>query len=74
MELLSAAIERCAEDRFDVILLDLSLPDSHGLETFFAMHAHAGDVPIVVLSGHDDEPSAVKAVQAGARITSSKAR
>ena len=57
VELLSAAIERCAEDPFDVILLDLTLPDSHGLETFFAMHAHAGDVPIVVLSGYDDEPT-----------------
>lgn len=66
VELLSAAIERCDEDRFDVILLDLSLPDSRGLETFFAMHAQAGDVPIVVLSGYSDEASAVKAVQAGA--------
>jgi phosphoserine phosphatase RsbU/P len=66
VELLSAAIERCEEDRFDVILLDLSLPDSQGLETFFSVHAHAGDVPIVVLSGYSDEGSAVKAVQAGA--------
>lgn len=67
VELLSAAIERCDEDNFDAILLDLSLPDSQGLETFFAMHAHAGDVPIIVLSGHNDEQSAVKAVQAGAQ-------
>ena len=74
VELLSAAIQRSTEDAFDVILLDLSLPDSRGLETFFAMHAHAGDVPIVVLSGHDDEQSAVRAVQAGARTTSSRAR
>ena len=57
VELLSAAIERSDEDRFDVILLDLTLPDSQGLETFFAMHAHAGDVPIVVLSGYNDEPA-----------------
>jgi phosphoserine phosphatase RsbU/P len=67
VELLSAAIERCAEDTFDVILLDLSLPDSQGLETFFTMHAFAGEVPIVVLTGLDDERSAVKAVQAGAQ-------
>jgi phosphoserine phosphatase RsbU/P len=66
VELLSAAVERCDEDRFDVILLDLSLPDSQGLETFFAMHAHAGGVPIVVLSGYSDEGVAMKAVQAGA--------
>lgn len=67
VELLSAAVERCAEDVFDVILLDLSLPDSHGLETFFAMHAHVGEVPIVVLSGYNDERTAIKAVQAGAQ-------
>lgn len=66
VELLSAAVERCEEDRFDVILLDLSLPDSNGLETFFAMYAHADGVPIVVLSGQSDETVAVKAVQAGA--------
>ena len=66
VELLSTAVERCEEDRFDVILLDLSLPDSAGLETFFTMHAHADDVPIVVLSGQSDETVAVKAVQAGA--------
>jgi serine phosphatase RsbU (regulator of sigma subunit) len=67
VELLSAALERCVEDRFDVILLDLSLPDSRGLQTFFAMHAQVGESPIVVLSGHNDEQSAIKAVQAGAQ-------
>ena len=49
-ELLSAGLERLSEFPFDIILLDLSLPDSQGLETFFTMHAHAGDVPIVVLT------------------------
>ena len=67
VELLSVGIDRCNEGQFDVILLDLSLPDSQGLETFFAMHAHAGEVPIVVLSGYNDESTAVKAVQAGAQ-------
>ena len=67
VELLSAGVERCAEAPFDIILLDLSLPDSRGLETFFVMHANANDVPIVVLSGYDDETTAVKAVQAGAQ-------
>jgi phosphoserine phosphatase RsbU/P len=67
VELLSAAIERCQEERFDVVLLDLGLPDSNGLETFFSIYAHAGDVPIVVLSGLSDERAAVKAVQAGAQ-------
>jgi DNA-binding NtrC family response regulator len=61
VELLSVAIERCAEEKFDVLLLDLSLPDSQGLATFFTMYAHAEQVPIVVLSGHHDEAVAVKA-------------
>jgi len=49
------------------VLLDLGLPDSNGLETFFSIYARAGDVPIVVLSGLSDERAAVKAVQAGAQ-------
>ena len=67
VELLSAAVERAIEDRFDVILLDLSLPDSLGLETFFTLHAQVGSVPIVVLTGYRDEMTAIKAVQAGAQ-------
>jgi phosphoserine phosphatase RsbU/P len=67
VELVSAAIERCAEGPFDVILLDLALPDSQGMETFFNVHAHADEVPIVVLSGYNDEATAIKAVQAGAQ-------
>jgi phosphoserine phosphatase RsbU/P len=67
VELLSTAVERCQEDRFDVILLDLGLPDSNGLETFYSLYAYATDVPIVVLSGYDDERTAVQAVQAGAQ-------
>jgi serine phosphatase RsbU (regulator of sigma subunit) len=67
VELLSAALEVCARGGADVLLLDLSLPDSHGLETFLQAYAKAGDMPIVVLTGLDDEQTAVKAVQAGAQ-------
>jgi phosphoserine phosphatase RsbU/P len=67
VELLSAGLERLREFPFDIVLLDLSLPDSQGLETFITMHSQAGDVPIVVLSGYSDESIAVKAVQAGAQ-------
>ncbi len=67
VELLSMAIDRCQEETYDVILLDLGLPDSNGLETFFSIYAHAGNVPIVVLSGYSDERAAIKAVQAGAQ-------
>ncbi|MCZ6679061.1 MAG: EAL domain-containing protein [Candidatus Poribacteria bacterium] len=64
---LSEALRRVSEQGFDVILLDLSLPDSHGFDTLRQMHAQASDVPIVVLTGTDDETLAVKAVQAGAQ-------
>ena len=67
VEMLSSGIERCARGEIDVILLDLSLPDSRGLETFLLMHARAGEIPIVVLTGYDDSLTAVKAVQAGAQ-------
>jgi len=68
IDLLSSGLKRAAENDFDVVLLDLSLPDSRGLETFFKMKAGVGEsVPIVVLSGYDDETTAVKAVQAGAQ-------
>jgi diguanylate cyclase (GGDEF)-like protein len=53
--------------RFDVILLDLSLPDAHGLETLSRMHAHCAGTPIVVLTGTSDETLAVRAVQEGAQ-------
>lgn len=52
---------------FDLILLDLNLPDSEGLETFRRIQEAAPDVPAVVLSGMDDEDIAVGAVQAGAQ-------
>jgi serine phosphatase RsbU (regulator of sigma subunit) len=67
VEMLSAGLDRIGEFPFDIILLDLSLPDSQGLETFYTMHERAAEVPIVVLSGYNDESIAVRAVQAGAQ-------
>lgn len=66
VEMLSSGIQRCAEGGIDVILLDLTLPDSQGLETFLVMQANCGDVPVVVLTGYDDETIAMTAVKAGA--------
>ena len=66
-ESLSVGLERLNAGDFDVVLLDLWLPDSHGLDTFARAHAHAPDVPIVVLSVRDDEDLAVQAVQGGAQ-------
>ena len=64
---LSAGLERLAQGDIDVILLDLSLPDSKGLDSLGKLHAQAPKVPIVVLSGLSDEAVAVKAVQEGAQ-------
>lgn len=64
---LNEALARVAADRFDVVLTDLSLLDSHGLETFRALHRSASHLPIIVLSGVDDETLAVSAVREGAQ-------
>ena len=48
-----------------VVLLDLNLPDSHGAETFRRVMEHSPNVPVVVLSGQDDEALAMKAVHHG---------
>ena len=64
---LDRALARLSADHFDVVLLDLSLPDERGLTTVVRTHAHAPKVPIVILTGLDDEALAVKAVRAGAQ-------
>ncbi len=64
---LSEALPRAQGEHVDVILLDLSLPDSQGLETFVEVHEHLPEVPVVVLTGLDDEDVAVRAVHEGAQ-------
>ena len=64
---LSNGLERLAEGGIDAILLDLSLPDSHGLTTFTQVYAQAPHVPITVLSGLDDAELAIQAVRKGAQ-------
>jgi signal transduction histidine kinase len=56
-----------AERAFDIILLDPGLPDSQGIESVRRAHAAAPGVPLVVLSGLDDETLALQALQAGAQ-------
>jgi diguanylate cyclase (GGDEF)-like protein len=56
-----------ARRTFNVVLLDLSLPDSDGLGTFDAVSAAAPNVPVVVLTGISDEEVAASAMQAGAQ-------
>src|SRR5690349_4576348 len=51
----------------DIILVDLNLPDSKGYETFLRIQEQAGAVPIIVLTGLDDDHTAVQAVKDGAQ-------
>jgi PAS domain S-box-containing protein len=67
VERLSEAIDYLAKEIFDVILLDLSLPDSQGLETFVIAHHQAKATPIIVLTGINDETLAIRAMQEGAQ-------
>jgi sigma-B regulation protein RsbU (phosphoserine phosphatase) len=62
---LATGIQRAKDELFDVVLLDLGLPGSHGLETFESFHAAVPEVPIVILSGLGDEEVAMRAVQHG---------
>ncbi len=67
VERLDEALEQLDHEHFDVVLLDLSLPDAQGFDTFVQVHEQAPDVPIVVLTGFDDETLAVQAVRKGAQ-------
>jgi len=67
VEKLAGALEHLKEATFNVILLDLNLPDSQGLDSFIKVHTHAPEAPIVVLSGLDDGMFALRAVQEGAQ-------
>ena len=64
---LAEGLEAVARQEVDVVLLDLSLPDAHGMETVERMLAAAPALPIIVLTGLTDETVAVHAVQAGAQ-------
>jgi PAS domain S-box-containing protein len=64
---LAEGLKNLNDTAFDIMLLDLSLPDSVGLTTINNVRAYTLDVPIIVLTGLDDEEIAMQAVQAGAQ-------
>jgi DNA-binding response OmpR family regulator len=64
-ENLTTAVELLASEKYDLILLDLGLPESKGLETFNRIRNHSGDIPVVILTGCDDKELGIKAIQNG---------
>ncbi len=66
-ESMSEAERHLAQESFDMVLLDLGLPDAHGLEAVRRARAVAPHVPLVVLTGLDDESLATQALQEGAQ-------
>lgn len=67
VESLDAAAEAAAEKRFDIVLLDLGLPESSGLKTLERANERIEDVPIIVLTGMDDREMAMEAIERGAQ-------
>lgn len=67
VEDLSSAIERLQAQDFSIILADLGLPDANGLETVNLLRKTAPEVPVVILTGLDDEELAVEAVEQGSQ-------
>jgi diguanylate cyclase (GGDEF)-like protein len=66
-ERLAHGLEQLSAGETVLVLLDLSLPDSFGLETFAKVYAHSPTVPIIVLTGNDDQTVALSAVKGGAQ-------
>ena len=64
---LTAAVERLEREPFEAVLLDLTLPDSSGLDSFRRLHIRFPQVPVIVLSGFDDEALALECVRSGAQ-------
>ena len=64
---LQSAIEDLANSDFDIVLLDLGLPDSYGLDTLSELRPHSLRIPIVVLTGLDNDDVAFRAVEEGAQ-------
>ena len=64
---LTEGLARLSRERFDAVLLDLSLPDAYGLPAVKQVQATSPAIPVVVLSGVDDQALSLQAVQQGAQ-------
>jgi DNA-binding response OmpR family regulator len=66
-ESLASGLNKLAANETDLIILDLNLPDSSGLETFHCLRAYAPQVAIVILTSEESEENAFRALQDGAQ-------
>lgn len=64
---LSSGIDKLKKGHYDVILLDLTLPDSCGLDTVEKLLSEIKDIPVVIMTGLEDEELGMKAVRLGAQ-------
>ena len=64
---LSKGLDQLVTGGIDAVLLDLGLPDSQGLNTFEKIHEAAKQVPILILTGFNDDAVALEAVRRGAQ-------
>ncbi len=66
-ETLAEALSILETENFDVVLMDLGLPDSQGFRTFIKIHNQMPELPIIILTGLEDEDLGVRAVKEGAQ-------
>ncbi|MGZ4916159.1 MAG: PAS domain S-box protein [Halobacteriota archaeon] len=69
---LAQGLDHLSSDHVDIILLDLGLPDSQGLDTFQTIEEHASDLPIIILTVSANEELGLRAIRAGAQRFFSK--
>jgi PAS domain S-box-containing protein len=67
VDLLSKGLELLSTHEFDIIIIDLSLPDSSGIDTFKNVFAAAAEKPVIVLTGLEDESVGINTVKLGAQ-------
>ena len=67
VERVDEALANLRKQQFDAVLTDLNLPDSSGFNSFQRLQAESPDLPIVVLTGSDDEAAGIEAIRLGAQ-------
>lgn len=67
VQTLNEGLSFLKDNRFDIILSDLGLPDSDGIDTFLEIHARNSRIPIIILTGMNDEKIGIEAVKKGAQ-------